>query len=101
MCLGSPLEGQHRGLPKTPESTIEEGGFPLHFIVFRYHSRKSRGGVASVEASPWGLPHLREPVWRPCYQGVPRVAMGVPGDTMGVPGVAMDDPGVAMGVPVG
>ena len=35
----------------------------------RYNSRESRGGVACVGASPWGLPHLREPVWRPCYQG--------------------------------
>ena len=70
----------------------------------RCDSRESRGGVACVGASPWGLPHPREPVWRPCYQGwlgVPREAMGVPGDTMGVPGVAMDDPRVAMGVPVG
>ena len=32
-------------------------------------SKESRGGVASVGASPWGLPHPREPVWRLCYQG--------------------------------
>ena len=73
----------------------------------RCDSRESRGGVACVGASPWGLPHPREPVWRPCYQVLPRMARvskrghGCPGDTMGVPGVAMDDPRVAMGVPVG
>ena len=30
---------------------------------------ESRGGVASVRASPWGIPHPREPVWRPGSQG--------------------------------
>ena len=54
MCLGSPLEGQHRGLPKTPVSTIGEGGLPPHFQVSQCDSRKSQGGVASVGASPWG-----------------------------------------------
>ena len=35
----------------------------------RCDSKKSRGGVASVGTSPWGLPHPREPVWRPDSQG--------------------------------
>ena len=25
--------------------------------------------MASVGASPWGLPHPRKPVWRPSFQG--------------------------------
>ena len=32
-------------------------------------SRESRGGVASVGASPWGLPHPRELVWKLSSQG--------------------------------
>ena len=51
-CLGSPLEGQHRGLPTTPESTIGEGGLPSHSQVSRCDLRESRGGVAYVGASP-------------------------------------------------
>ena len=35
----------------------------------RCDSRESWGDVACVGASPWGLPHPRELVWRPCYQG--------------------------------
>ena len=35
----------------------------------RCDSRKSRGGVICVGTSPWGLPHPREPVWRPGSQG--------------------------------
>ena len=50
------------GLPKTPESTIGEGGLPPHSQVSRCDSRESRDGVACVGASPWGLPHPREPV---------------------------------------
>ena len=48
----------------------------------RYHSRESRGGVACVGASPWELPHLRELVWRPCYQEwlrCPKSGHGCPG----------------------
>ena len=34
-----------------------------------YDSREFWGNVASVGASPWGLPHPRELVWRPGFQG--------------------------------
>ena len=78
MCLGSPLEGQHRGLSKTPESTIGEGGLPPHSQVSWCDSRESRGGVACVGASPWGLLHLREPVWRPGFNGKARVSQEWP-----------------------
>ena len=46
----------------TPESTIEEGGFPLHSQVSRCDSRESRGDVAYVETLPCGLPHPRKAV---------------------------------------
>ena len=55
----------------TPESTIGEGGLPSHSQVSRCDSRESRGGVASVGASSWGLPHPRKPVWR---AGLPKKA---------------------------
>ena len=87
------------------ESTIREGGLPPHSQMSRCDSRKSRGGVACVGASPWELPHSRKSVWRLGSQGwlryIPKVAIDVPQDTIGVSGVAMGDPGVAMGVPVG
>ena len=63
----------------TPESTIGEGGLPLHSQVFRCDLREFWAGVASVGASPWGLPHRRKPVWRPCYQGW----LGCPGSGHG------------------
>ena len=52
-----------------PESTIGEGGLPPHSQVSWRKSRESRDGVACVGSSPWGLPHPREPVWRPDSQG--------------------------------
>ena len=54
----------------------------------RCDSRESRGGVACVGASPWRLPHPREPVWRPCYQGwlgCPKGGHGCPGRQHGCP----------------
>ena len=53
----------------TRESTIGEDGLLPLSQVSRCNSRESRGGVAYVGASPWGLPHPRELVWRLCYQG--------------------------------
>ena len=60
--LEVPLRGNIGGLSKTLESTIGEGGLPPLSQMSRCDSRESRGGVACVEASPWGLPHPREPV---------------------------------------
>ena len=55
---------------------MERSGLPSHSQmsrcdsrVSRCDSRESRGGVASVGASPWGLPHPRETMWRPGSQG--------------------------------
>ena len=48
----------------------------------RYDSRESKGDVASVGASPWGLPHPREPVWRLGSQG----RLRCPGSGHGCPG---------------
>ena len=45
----------------------------------RFDSKESWGGVASVEASPWGLPYPNEPVWRPGSQrrlGYPKSGHG-------------------------
>lgn len=39
-----------RGLPNSIESTMGRSGLPPH-------SQMSQGGVASIGASPWGLPH--------------------------------------------
>ena len=60
-------------------------------------SRESRGGVANVGASPWGLPHPREPVWRPCYQGRlegPKSGHGCPGGVEIVLGLHQECSGV-------
>ena len=89
MCLGSPIEPQHKGLPTTPESTIGKGGLPPHSQVSRCDSREFRGGVACVGASPWGLPHPREPVWRPSFKGrlgCPKSGLGCLGRHHGCPG---------------
>ena len=51
--------------------------------------------MATVGASPWGLPYPRELVWRLGSQGrlgCPKSGHNVPGDTMGDLGVAMDVP---------
>ena len=48
----------------------------------RCDSRESRGAVACVGASPWGVLHPREPVWRPGFQrrlGCPKSGHGCPG----------------------
>ena len=45
----------------------------------RCGSRESRGGVASVGALPWGLPHSRKPMWRLGFQrrlGCPKSSHG-------------------------
>ena len=89
MCLGSPLEGSIGGLPKTPESTIGEGSLPPHSQVSRCGSKESRGDVACVGASPWRLPHPREPVWRLGFQGrlgCPKSGHGCPESGHGCPG---------------
>ena len=63
----------------------------------RCDSRESRDGVASVGASPWGLPYPREPVWRLGFQGrlgcpksgheCLRRHHGCPGSDHGCPGI--------------
>ena len=55
----------------------------------RCDSRESWGGMANIGALPWGLPHLREPVWRPGFQGrlrCPERHHGCPGSGHGRPG---------------
>ena len=76
------LEGQHRGAAKNSREYYRGGWSPSPLPMSRCDSRESRGGVACVGASPWGLPHPREAVWRPCYQGwlgCPKRGHGCPG----------------------
>ena len=63
----------------------------------RCDSRESRGGVISVEASPWRLLHPRELVWRPGFQrwlGCPKSGHGCPGEVELVLGLHQECPGV-------
>ena len=52
-------------------------------------SRELQGGVAYVGATPWGLPHLKELVWRSGSQkrlGCLKSGHGFPGRHHGCPG---------------
>ena len=50
------------GLPKTPESTIEEEWSPSPLPSVSVVTKIVPRGVASIGASPWGVSHSRERV---------------------------------------
>ena len=67
-CLGSPIKPWHREITDDPREYYRGGWSPSPLSSVPV-LRESRGGVASVGASPWGLSHPMEMVWKPGSQG--------------------------------